>query len=101
VSGRLTGRRALLTGAAGGIGVAIGSAFVREGATLAAVGRNEAALEELAATLEGRAYAVPADVGDPVQAGEAVRRGWCSPSTAASSPAASEARFQPLGIGSR
>jgi NAD(P)-dependent dehydrogenase (short-subunit alcohol dehydrogenase family) len=57
-----------------GIGGAIASAFVREGARLAAVGRNEAALEELIATLDGRAQAVPADVGDPLQAEEAVRR---------------------------
>jgi NAD(P)-dependent dehydrogenase (short-subunit alcohol dehydrogenase family) len=74
VSGRLAGRRALVTGAAGGIGSAIASAFVREGATIACVGRNAAALEELCLTLEAQAFAVPADVGDAAEAETAVQR---------------------------
>jgi NAD(P)-dependent dehydrogenase (short-subunit alcohol dehydrogenase family) len=74
VSQRLAGCRALITGAAGGIGGAIASAFVREGARIAVVGRNEAALEELTATLDGSAVPVPADVGDAAQAAEAVRK---------------------------
>jgi NAD(P)-dependent dehydrogenase (short-subunit alcohol dehydrogenase family) len=74
VSGRLAGCRALITGAAGGIGGAIASAFVREGARVAAVGRNEAALEELCSTLEGGARPVRADVGDPPQAAAAISR---------------------------
>lgn len=62
-----------MTGAAGGIGSAIASAFVREGARLALVGRNEAALVELCSTLgPARAHAVSADVGDPVEAEAAV-----------------------------
>jgi NAD(P)-dependent dehydrogenase (short-subunit alcohol dehydrogenase family) len=74
VSTRLAGRRALVTGAAGGIGSAIASAFVREGAAVACVGRNAAALEELCLTLESRAVAVPADIGDAAQAQSAVTR---------------------------
>lgn len=64
-----------MTGAAGGIGSAISSAFVREGARLAAVGRNQEALIELCATLgPERAHAVSADVGDPAEAEAAVRQ---------------------------
>jgi NAD(P)-dependent dehydrogenase (short-subunit alcohol dehydrogenase family) len=74
VSQRLAGCRALITGAAGGIGGAIASAFVHEGARIAVVGRNEAALEELTATLNGSSVPVPADVGDAAQAAEAVRK---------------------------
>jgi NAD(P)-dependent dehydrogenase (short-subunit alcohol dehydrogenase family) len=71
---RLAGRRALVTGAAGGIGSAIASAFVREGAAVACVGRNAAALEELCLTLEPGAVAVAGDVGNPAEARSAVRR---------------------------
>lgn len=74
VSERLAGCRAVITGAAGGIGGAIASAFVREGAQIAVVGRNEAALEELSATLDGNAVPVRADVGDAGQAAAAVSR---------------------------
>lgn len=47
--GRLAGRRAIVTGAAGGIGGAIARAFVREGARVAAM--------DLAAPLAGAAFA--------------------------------------------
>ncbi len=73
MTGRLEGRRALITGAAGGIGSAIASAFVREGAGIAAVGRNWAALDELCSTLPSdRAFPVPADVSDSDAADAAV-----------------------------
>jgi NAD(P)-dependent dehydrogenase (short-subunit alcohol dehydrogenase family) len=74
MSKRLAGYRAVITGAAGGIGGAVASAFVREGARIAVVGRNGPALEELAATLDGSAVPVPADVGDAAQAAESIRR---------------------------
>jgi NAD(P)-dependent dehydrogenase (short-subunit alcohol dehydrogenase family) len=55
----------LITGATGGIGSAIASAFVREGAAVAALGRNWAALDELCSTLSSdRTFAVPADLRD-------------------------------------
>jgi len=69
------GRRALVTGAAGGIGGAVVSALAREGAALAALGRNWAALDDLCSTLApATAYAVPADVSDAAAAGAAVER---------------------------
>lgn len=64
-----------MTGAAGGIGSAIASAFVREGAKVAAIGRNEAALVDLCTTLSPtQAWAVAADLADPAAAEAAVRR---------------------------
>jgi 3-oxoacyl-[acyl-carrier protein] reductase len=75
VSRRLEGRRGLITGAAGGIGSAIASAFVREGAYIAAIGRNGAALEELCTILSRElAHPVPANVSDAQSAEQAVRR---------------------------
>lgn len=75
MSGRLHGRRALITGAAGGIGSAVASAFAEEGAALALAGRNWAALDELCGTIEpGSASAVPVDVSDPAAVEAAVRR---------------------------
>lgn len=73
MAGRLDGRRALLTGATGGIGSAIASAFVREGATLVLLGRNRAALDELRSTLSRRVRAVCADVSRADEAERAVR----------------------------
>ncbi len=62
----LQGRRALLTGATGGLGRAIAAALAARGATLLLSGRDQAALEALAAELPGSGHHVlPADLGDP------------------------------------
>jgi 3-oxoacyl-[acyl-carrier protein] reductase len=58
----LDGKRALVTGASGGIGEAIARALHGQGAAVALSGRNEAALAALAASLAGRAHVVPADL---------------------------------------
>jgi short-subunit dehydrogenase len=55
---RLDGRRALLTGATGGIGQAVARAMSARGAQLVLTGRRSELLEELATATGGRAVAV-------------------------------------------
>ena len=97
---RLQGRRALITGAAGGLGSAIASAFVREGALVAVLGRNWAALDELCATLSPeRALPVPADVGDPEATATAVHHaaGLLGGLDTVVNAAAVDCEWQPVG----
>ena len=61
----LTGKRALVTGASGGIGGAVAEALHAAGATVALSGTREAPLAELAAKLRDRAHVVTANLGDP------------------------------------
>ncbi|WP_158044531.1 3-oxoacyl-[acyl-carrier-protein] reductase [Skermanella pratensis] len=60
----LTGKSALVTGASGGIGAAIARALHAQGAAVALSGTKVEALEALAAELGGRAFVVPANLGD-------------------------------------
>jgi 3-oxoacyl-[acyl-carrier protein] reductase len=60
----LSGRKALVTGASGGIGGAIARALHAQGADVALSGTRREALETLAASLGGRAHVVPADLAD-------------------------------------
>jgi NAD(P)-dependent dehydrogenase (short-subunit alcohol dehydrogenase family) len=63
----LSGRRAIVTGAAGGIGAALARGIAREGAMVACVDINEIGVKEVAASIgeaEGRALSVVADVTD-------------------------------------
>jgi 3-oxoacyl-[acyl-carrier protein] reductase len=60
----LEGRRALVTGASGGIGGAIAEALQAQGATVTLSGTRAAALEALAAKLGERVHIAPADLGD-------------------------------------
>ena len=60
----LTGKRALITGASGGIGGAAARALHQSGATVALSGTREAPLAQLAAELGGRAHVVTANLGD-------------------------------------
>jgi 3alpha(or 20beta)-hydroxysteroid dehydrogenase len=69
--GALAGKRALITGAAGGIGRAAAHAFAREGALVALVDLDAAALEELSGELAsesgrpaGQFLALSGDVAD-------------------------------------
>ena len=71
--GRLEGRRALITGAGGGLGSGIARAFAFEGARLVLCGRREEPLERLRAELAG-ARALAFDVGDAAATGDAVER---------------------------
>jgi len=62
----LAGRKALLTGAAGGLGRAIAQALAAGGATLTLSGRKAEALEALAAELPGSGHrAAVADLAEP------------------------------------
>jgi len=61
----LNGKTALVTGATGGIGAQIARALHAQGATVVLSGTREAVLQELAAELGGRTFAVPANLSDP------------------------------------
>ena len=58
----LTGKRALVTGASGGIGGAIATALHRQGETVALSGTREAALQAIADVLGANAHVTPADL---------------------------------------
>ena len=60
----LTGRKALITGASGGIGGAIATALHGAGATVALSGTREEPLRALADELGDRAHVVTANLGD-------------------------------------
>jgi short-subunit dehydrogenase len=62
----LSGRKALLTGATGGLGRAIATSLAERGAVLALSARNREALEEMATGLPGSGHSVlPADLAEP------------------------------------
>ena len=62
----LAGRKALLTGATGGLGRAIAIALARRGAAVTLSARKPEALEALAAELPGEGHSVlPADLAEP------------------------------------
>jgi 3-oxoacyl-[acyl-carrier protein] reductase len=71
--GRLEGRRALITGASGGLGASIARAFSAEGARLVVAGRRSEVLDKLVADVEG-ASALTFDVADAAAAGAGVDR---------------------------
>jgi NAD(P)-dependent dehydrogenase (short-subunit alcohol dehydrogenase family) len=65
MSGQLSGRIALITGANRGIGLAIAKEYAREGAECILAGRNRAALDALAASFKaagGKAHVVDIDL---------------------------------------
>jgi short-subunit dehydrogenase len=62
----LSGRKALLTGATGGLGRAIAQAMAAKGARLTLSARSREALEQMAAELPGSGHDVlPADLAEP------------------------------------
>lgn len=77
-SGRLAGKRALITGGDSGIGKAVALAYAREGADVAISYRNEHEdAEEARRFVEEagrRAVLIPGDISDPAHCREVVRR---------------------------
>lgn len=69
----LSGKKALVTGASGGIGGAIAKALYDAGADVALSGTREDALNALAAQLGDRAYVTPARLGDEGAAQQLVK----------------------------
>lgn len=61
----LSGKRALVTGASGGLGGAIARALYAQGATVALSGTKIESLEKLRAELGPRAVVAPANLSDP------------------------------------
>jgi 3-oxoacyl-[acyl-carrier protein] reductase len=73
----LNGRVAMITGPAKGMGAAISAAFAAEGAALALVGRDRAAIEPVATMVKaggGQAIIVPCDLTVPQQCVDAVEK---------------------------
>ena len=64
----LAGKRALITGASGGIGGALARTLHAQGATVALSGRNKDALSTLAAELKQRVHVIPGDLADKAAA---------------------------------
>ncbi len=64
MTGRLAGKRIMVTGAAQGIGAALARAFHREGARLLLVDRDAALLEKTVAELEAAGATLVSTVAD-------------------------------------
>jgi 3-oxoacyl-[acyl-carrier protein] reductase len=70
--GQLDGKRAIVTGAAGGIGREIAKQFVQEGARVALLDRDLEKTKEIAAKLGGGAFALKCDVAKEASVNKAV-----------------------------
>lgn len=68
------GTRALVSGASRGIGRSLARALAARGARVGLLARSAAELDDLASTLPGQAFPLPADVGDAGAVGQAVAR---------------------------
>jgi NAD(P)-dependent dehydrogenase (short-subunit alcohol dehydrogenase family) len=76
MSGALAGRRILITGAAKGIGLASVTRFLAEGASVAALDRDEAALAAMRSCFDGAKIRIlKADVADPAAVAAAITDG--------------------------
>ena len=60
----LSGKRALVTGASGGIGSAIAKALAAQGAVVALSGTREEKLAEVASTISGETHILPCNLSD-------------------------------------
>lgn len=64
MSGRLSGKRTLITGGTTGIGLATAQRFIEEGAKVAVTGRNPETLAEARKILGDKALVIESDAGD-------------------------------------
>lgn len=64
MSGRLSGKRTLITGGTTGIGLASAQRFIEEGARVAVTGRNPETLAEARNLLGDKALVIESDAGD-------------------------------------
>ena len=71
---KLDGKRAIVTGASRGIGLAVTRGLAAEGAVVAMVARSESDLEAAARSVEGRTVVVPADTTDDASVRAMVER---------------------------
>jgi NAD(P)-dependent dehydrogenase (short-subunit alcohol dehydrogenase family) len=94
-------RRALVTGAVGGIGLATARRLLRDGAAVALVDVDAVALERAAAALGERALALVADVADEdaiaAATGAAVRAFGGLDAIVANAPSSTPATTAPTG----
>jgi 3-oxoacyl-[acyl-carrier protein] reductase len=70
----LTGKKALVTGATGGIGESIARALHAQGAVVGISGRNAEKLNALAASLKDRVFVLPADLSALDAAADLLKR---------------------------
>ena len=70
----LSGKKALVTGATGGLGSEIARALHKAGASVALSGTREAVLNELASELGDRVAVCPANLSDAVAAAQRAAR---------------------------
>ncbi len=70
----LNGKRALVTGASGGLGSAIAKALVAQGAMVALSGTKVDALEALKKELGDKTFVTPANLADPAAPAELVKK---------------------------
>ena len=70
---QLKGKRALVTGASSGLGLACAKALIAEGATVTLVARGAARLEKARASLGPQAHALAADLSTPADIDRMIR----------------------------
>jgi len=72
---RLEGKKALITGASGGIGAAIARIFHKSGATVLLTGTNETKLTKIQSELgEARTHKLTADLSNPKEAAQLIEK---------------------------